>query len=272
MRLLTLAVVAAVALATACASANPGGNAGGTQSASLGVEATQASRTESRQPLGSPAKTAAPHLTRPASESASMATSPRTKAAALPPDQTRRVVLRPVNRHAQPANGYTVTDGHPGYSLDCSTATAAVASLSRDVEWCFPTALSASTCWADTQPGHALCLQNPWSAQLVRFPTSGSFASVAATGHPRPLGITLNDGQNCALRDGGAGSSPIGKPNWTSYYTCGNGNAVWAAIAPDATGIDTSHPLWTVHVGNVTGDGPLVTRPVSTAYYVATAT
>src|SRR5205085_1742791 len=68
------------------------------------------------------------------------------------------------------------------------------------------------------------------------------------------------------LRNGGSWGFPQTEPDYVGWYGCTKSQAVWG---PRGKGIDMSRMTWTVITGGETG--PLTTRAVVKAYFVATA-
>jgi hypothetical protein len=188
---------------------------------------------------------------------------------------TRRVDLAPVDAQGDPAAGWTVGTMYEdaGNPIDCAPAgqpTPAPAAVSPDIYACAPSAATADTCWRAARPLRMLCLIDPFSRVVERFVASGTAGPVARPAAPVPLGLVLEDGSRCRLRDGGAWGSPAARPSDVGYYSCGQRRGiVWAPPGSPTGGIDRSQPRWTVEVGDVTG--PLARVGVRTAYYVATA-
>ena len=80
--------------------------------------------------------------------------------------------------------------------------------------------------------------------------------------------MTLSNGTRCTIRDGGAWNGLAGHPGWYGTYYCNQNEAVWGKGS--AYGIDAAHPLWSATTAPFNGNGPLVTRTVTTAYFVGT--
>jgi hypothetical protein len=83
------------------------------------------------------------------------------------------------------------------------------------------------------------------------------------------LGLELDDGEQCLIRDGGAWSMRDGHPGWHGSYGCTRG-VLWAPT-DSSSGLDRSTRLWQVVEGDASGHGTLSTRHVLVAYFVATA-
>jgi hypothetical protein len=97
-----------------------------------------------------------------------------------------------------------------------------------------------------------------------------------------PLSLTLDHGELCWLRIGGAGGIRPDHPDLVQTYNCRtdtagwNGDSVWASRGSHTAGIDTHHAAWTVLAGrsngpSVTVQPPLLTRTVTRVEYVGLA-
>lgn len=193
-------------------------------------------------------------------------------ATARPSAATKVVIVRPVGAAGYPQPGITVSSGGR-FPIDCRSPEPSPAAVSRNIEFCFPTAAYAVACWKAAAAHKALCMQDPRQPQLVRFRRIGRFhpTPLAPARQRAPLGIRLGDGDYCAIRSGGAWSPPPGHPHLAGYYSCGHDGAVWAQFDAAHGGIDESQPTWTVRTAQFTSHR-LVTRRVVRAWFVGTAT
>jgi hypothetical protein len=187
---------------------------------------------------------------------------------------TRRVDLAPVDPHGNPAAGWTVGTTYEDASpIDCRPAgqpTPSPAAVSPGIYACWPSAATADTCWPAARPLRMLCLIDPFSRVVEMLSVSAAVGPVARPSAPVPLGLVLENGARCRLRDGGAWAPPAAQPSYVGYYSCGQrGGFVFAPRDSPTGGIDRSQPRWTVEVGDFTG--PLTRIGVRTAYYVTTA-
>jgi hypothetical protein len=183
---------------------------------------------------------------------------------------TVQIVVRPVTSTGHAVSGFHVAP-EPTGQLDCSGAGASPGAVSKNILECSPSAEYAIACWKSATPKRALCMRNPRNHKLAKIPYTGSFAHTAP---PRtngaPLAITLGDGDKCSIRDGGAWSTLKAHPKWNGEYSCVNDGVVWAPPSSHHYGLNESHAQWTVHTGAASGDGPVVVRNVSRAYFVGT--
>ena len=200
-----------------------------------------------------------------------IAVNPAGAAAAHRVPATVKIVVRPVNAAGFARPGFTVT-GEPTGSVDCSFAVPSPGAVSPNIESCFPSAEYAVACWKAAAPHKALCMRNPRVHKLVRIPRQGAFAPTAvAPAHDRaPLGMELVNGNFCAIRDGGAGPTRAGHPQWVATYYCDNGKAIWMRPGARHFGVFEAFPSWTVIVAGPTG--PITAHHVAKAWFVGTFT
>ena len=197
--------------------------------------------------------------------------SPSSPASTSSAPSTESVVMRPVTESGLPAAGFTITDDTT-VTLDCGSTTfdprpSAVA-VDDNILACSPSSAFAVACWQDPVPGFVACYRDPWNTEVVRLPSSGSVTGTTAPDQAQPLGLLLSDGDRCLVRSGGVWNDLADHPGWYGTYSCAEGGAVWAE---STDGIDRSAPRWTVQVAPVSGEDPLRTRDVVTAYFVGTA-
>ncbi|HEV7145599.1 MAG TPA: hypothetical protein VGN48_01235 [Pedococcus sp.] len=138
--------------------------------------------------------------------------------------------------------------------------------MNRGVYDCGSSADYGVACWRASARATMYCLQNPFGknlAQLALTDTAlpGAPAPVVAT----PLGLVLDDGAHCLIRDGGSWSSLPGYPEWYGTYFCNSANdqIVWAPGVSD--GVDRTTATWTV-VTTGRSSTP-VTHAVTMAYF-----
>jgi len=181
---------------------------------------------------------------------------------------TAQIVVRPVTASGLLAPGFGTSHGTD--TVTCSVgAAASPAAVDNDIVACTPEASDAVACWAAADPGHVFCLRDPWAEDVVELPLADHVPHVTAPKHPHPLGLTLADGTHCDLRVGGTSTVLVGHPTWFAAFICNATTAVWGP--PTGDGIDTSGPMWTVHVAALDGTGALATTTVTDAYYAGTA-
>jgi hypothetical protein len=206
-------------------------------------------------PAASPSTSSPPTSSRGGS---SRSTSSQTTSAQVAPRPTKRVVLAPVTRHGTAAAGYRVVAEN--IALDCPPQKSA----GSGVFGCTPNAAAADACWTAATAAHVLCLRDPWANVLTEMSVGRTFPA-PQTADSRPLGLLLDDGDHCRLRNGGAWGQQQERPDLFALYVCTKHAAIWGAT----TGIDKSSPTWTVRVGNI--NGRLLSRNVVKAYYVTAA-
>ncbi|MGN6606166.1 MAG: hypothetical protein ACTHMS_04050 [Jatrophihabitans sp.] len=191
---------------------------------------------------------------------------PVSAGATVPP--TQRVIVRPVTAAHVPAAGFSAVTTSDG--IFCSGHEASPAAVDANILECSPSAAYAPACWHAARPRYALCLRDARSHTLYRLPLVDGFGSAAPLHDRSPLDLVLRNGTACQLRIGGAGGQLVGHPNLFATYYCSDGSAVWAGITAYHSGIDESHPVWTVRTGRP-GTSTLTTRLVARAYLVGTA-
>jgi hypothetical protein len=177
--------------------------------------------------------------------------------------RTHRVVLRPVDRHGDPVQGWKVKRER-GTSVSCGGA--AAAAVSRNIVECFPTAEYLPACWKSSHHT-VLCVRDATRHQLVRIRYSGSIGSVSAPKHPAPQDLRLTGGQKCEIRVGGAWAQLPTHPHWVGFYSCRSGSVYGPA---KGDGVDRSASVWTVQLWLSGTKHHVVTRDVGTAYFVGT--
>jgi hypothetical protein len=166
---------------------------------------------------------------------------------AAEPSATQVISVVPVGPNGEPINGFQETPS-PGNVSSVSECTAASLSAVADgIYSCSPSAAGADPCWPST-PGSLLCLDDPWDKQLHRVDYDGPLPPVQAPAISDPVGLLLDDGTRCRLRNGGAwGGRDDG---YVGVYGCGGANAVlWLPSQGPGTCVDRSSPAWTVKVG-----------------------
>ena len=181
------------------------------------------------------------------------------------PEATNVINVAPVNAKGQPINGYHVMNRQASADLSgCSDPSPAA--VRADIYTCDPPEAAAEVCW----PAHAsvLCLDNPWTKSLRRFPSPGALPPVTPPASPMPFAMQLDDGTRCILPNG---VDLGGRADETvPIYGCGGDIGVLAP--PDwnpADAIDRTQPLWAVFVGQL---GPRDTPfPVPIRHTVTTA-
>jgi hypothetical protein len=173
---------------------------------------------------------------------------------------TRLVVLRPVH-HGKPANGFVATP-QPGHRLHACYGGSRGA-VNRGIYDCSTSADYEVACWRATAPATMYCLQNPFGKQLAQLPLANtSLPGAPGLAVASPLGLVLDDGAHCMIREGGSSPSLPAYPDWIGTYSCNtrNDQVLWAS---DSDGVNRATRTWTV---TSTGKS---TTPVSHAVTVA---
>jgi hypothetical protein len=189
------------------------------------------------------------------------------------PSATRVITAAPVGPNGEPINGYqeAPSEGNVTAVSDCTTPSPAA--VGDDIYSCAPSAAGADACWPST-PGSLLCLDNPWDRRLHRVTFGGQLPHVQPAAVTDPLGLVLDDGTRCRLRNGGAwGGRDDG---YVGVYYCGAENpnlaVLWLPSQGPGSCVDRSSPLWTIKVGELgapsTHFPPPETRTVTTAWFV----
>jgi hypothetical protein len=181
---------------------------------------------------------------------------------------TRTIVVRPVTATGHVRPGFRVRA--VAETVDCSYGGASPVSLSRNVDFCSPSAAYAVACWKAASRNHVLCLQDPTKHRLSRFRTD-KFAPAKRISHRvlSPMLIVLADGTRCAIRDGGAWGVLKHHPHMSGTYSCTHHGVVWARANAPHGGVNESTSAWTVQTAQF-GAGHLVTRRITRAYFVGT--
>jgi hypothetical protein len=193
-----------------------------------------------------------------------------TAAGAAAPTATAKVVVRPVTATGRVASGFTLHVQSTG-SVDCSDPLPSPAAVSKNIEFCSPSAEYAVSCWKSALAHRALCMRNPRSKDVYRIPRAGAFAPtpIAPVKYRAPQLLKLGDGDFCTIRDGGAWGTLTGHPNLFGTYACLHAGIVWAAASAPHLGVNEANPLWTVRTAPA-GNHPLVTHHVVRAWFVGT--
>ena len=169
-----------------------------------------------------------------------------------------------VSRGGVPANGYAET-GSGDTVVDCTQPSPAA--VSADIYGCAPTAADADVCWPAQPRTDLLCMDDPWTKHLHRVHARGSLPAVTPRALPKPVGLLLDDGTHCRLRNGGAWNGR--NDGYLGAYRCDADGFVLALVNTEP--VDRSTPLWTVKVGDLPGAGqpaqPPVDHSVTTAWF-----
>jgi hypothetical protein len=183
--------------------------------------------------------------------------------------RTQVIVVRPVTVTGQLAAQFSIATSGQN-SIDCATSFwPSPAALDSNIIACAPDSADAIACWtASYRANSVLCMQNPWSMALTAMTATAPPRHTSAPSASHPLGLTLDDGDHCLLRDGGAWSA---RHNPTEYgtYACTKDGVIWGPEGSD--GITRSTATWMVHTGATSGTGALTSHAVRTAYFVGVA-
>jgi hypothetical protein len=171
-----------------------------------------------------------------------------------------------VNSGGQPINGYRETNntGSNMNQVDCTEPSPAA--VSANVYYCSPTAAGADVCWPASGLD-LLCMDDPWAKNLHRIHARAPLPQVSPPQVPAPVGLLLEDGNRCRLRNGGSWARR--DDGYNGAYRCGGGVAVLVKADGSADAIDRSAPVWTVKVGRLGAPGESL--PAPTTVSVATA-
>jgi hypothetical protein len=184
---------------------------------------------------------------------------------------TNVVNVTAVGANGQPMNGYHVVNRQASPNLNgCDRSS--VAAVTNNIYACDPPEAAAEVCWP--APASVLCLADPWTKALRRFPAPGHLPAVAAPQPARPFAMVLDDGTRCILPNGidlggrWDGTVPI--------YGCGDDLSTGVLAPPDwnaPDAIDRTQPLWAVYVGQLgpptTPQQPPIRHTVRTAWFAA---
>ena len=189
---------------------------------------------------------------------------------AAAPGATEVITVAAVSAKGQPLNGYHVVNRQSSPNLSgCSGPSPAAAG--NNIYACEPSEAAAEVCWP--APASVLCLTDPWSKTLRRFPSPGALPAVGPPASPVPFAMLLDDGTRCLLPNGvdwggrADGTVPI--------YGCGLTGPTLGVLAPPdwepGLAIDRTQPLWAVYVGQLgPRDTPFPTpirHTVTTAWF-----
>src|SRR5262245_25936431 len=146
------------------------------------------------------------------------------------PGATVTITVKAVAGNGEPVNGYQVANrqGSPNLSSCLSPSPAAVGT---NIYSCEPAQAAAEVCWP--APASVLCLADPWSKALRRFPAPGALPAVDPPAAPMPFALQLDDGTRCILPNGidwGARADDM-----VPAYGCSPGKmSMGVLIPPDA--------------------------------------
>jgi hypothetical protein len=186
---------------------------------------------------------------------------------AQPATQTVTVVAV---ANGAPVNGYNVINRQPSPNLSACPGPSPSA-VANDIYACQPNQALAQTCWP--APASVLCLVDPWSKELRRFPAPGALPAVNPPATPMPLALVLDDGTSCVLASGVDWGGR--RDGLTPAYVC-DPRVISRGVLIDPgadpfSAIDRSQPAWTVRVGQLGPRGTSFEPPrqqtVQTAWF-----
>ena len=177
-----------------------------------------------------------------------------------------------VSGSGQAINGFRVINRQASPDLS-GCVRPSPAAVSDNIYACDPNEAAAQVCWP--APGSVLCLVDPWSKSLRRFPSPGALPAVSRPATPMPFALRLDDGTPCVLPNG-VDLGGRADERYAAYF-CGRGSSSQGILVDPgqdpATAIDRSQPVWTVRVGQLgpplTPLGFLAQHNVKTAWFAA---
>lgn len=201
--------------------------------------------------------------TGPASTSA---TRPSTTTAGGSATQIRNEVA--VNASGQPVNGYHENTGDQTVPDQADCTEPSPAAVSKDIYRCYPTAYGADVCWPASDLD-LLCMNDPWAKELHRIRARAALPQVSPPNSADPVGLLLDDGTHCRLRNGGAWGYRY--DNLYAFYGCADRPGLDVLASQNTDPIDRSSPVWTVKVGTDeardSSSPPPVTHRIQTAWF-----
>jgi hypothetical protein len=172
--------------------------------------------------------------------------------------------------NGEPVNGHTVINRQPSPNLSACPGPSPAA-VSNDIYACEPNQALAQVCWPG--PASVLCLVDPWSKELRRFPAPGALPAVRPPSTPMPLALVLDDGTSCVLASGVDWGGR--RDGLVPAYVC-DPRVISRGVLIDPgadplSAIDRSQPAWTVRVGQLGPRGTSFEPPrqqeVTTAWF-----
>jgi hypothetical protein len=150
--------------------------------------------------------------------------------------------------NGEPVNGYDVINREPSPNVSACLASSPAA-VGNDIYACEPGQALAQVCWPSA--ASVLCLVDPWTKELRRFPAPGALPAVNPPPTPMPFALVLDDESSCVL----AGGVDWGgrRDGLVPAYVC-NPRALSRGVLIEpgqdpVSAIDRSQPRWTVRVG-----------------------
>ena len=112
------------------------------------------------------------------------------------PGATDVITVAAVDANGLPANGYQVLD-RQSWPDPLTCPVPSPAAVGNNIYSCEPSSAIAEVCWP--APGSVLCVSDPWSKALRRFPSPGALPAVEPPAIPMPFALLLDDGTRCVL-------------------------------------------------------------------------
>ena len=199
---------------------------------------------------------------------------PTPEKAGADPGATDVITVAAVDANGLPANGYQVLD-RQSWPNPLTCPGPSPAAVGNNIYSCEPSSAIAEVCWP--APGSVLCVSDPWTKALRRFPSPGALPAVEPPATPMPFALLLDDGTRCVLPHGGAWGGRA--DGLVPAYGCGLDTwSLGVLIRPDldpVLAIDRSQPLWRVHIGQLgppdAAFQPPRQRTVTTAWFAGNA-
>jgi hypothetical protein len=172
--------------------------------------------------------------------------------------------------NGEPVNGYNVINRQPSPNLSACPGPSPAA-VGNDIYACQPNQSLAQVCWP--APASVLCLVDPWSKELRRFPAPDALPAVSPPAVPMPLALVLDDGTSCVLASGVDWGGR--RDGLVPAYVC-DPRVISRGVLIDPgqdpfSAIDRSQPAWMVRVGQLGPRGTSFEPPrqqtVTTAWF-----
>jgi hypothetical protein len=167
----------------------------------------------------------------------------------------------------EPAAGYVA--GAPA-QVPIEGCTPSRSAVSPDIVSCGSTAAGADICWVAPNRTSLLCGTDPWKKELLSYSVTAPVPPKAPEANPWPWAMTLADGSQCRIRNGG--SWPGRADRYVGAYGCQGASEFVLVESGDV--VDRTSPLWTVKVGALGADNedfpPPIAVAVETAYFAST--
>jgi hypothetical protein len=163
-------------------------------------------------------------------------------------DGTQILDVSPLNSDGSVKPEFTVSSSE----TQVEGCVASRSAVSPGVVGCSPTAANAGVCWVTPNQSTLLCGELPLGPR-----TRPGNVQRTGGGHgrttvdPRTVGLELETGERCALRDGG--SWPNRDDDYNGAYWCEDSDEVILAHVDSEDYIDRTSDSWRVFVGSPDG-------------------